>query len=572
MNGNPTPSDFDNASDGRTAIPSSNPAAATPIPPPLPKKAIPIPRSSSSDQRAIPHTSPNTSQRQARKSYANPGTSRPAPVARPIPIERPADPVKGIDQAAKNSEQRAATDGEAWSNHQVMDVMPPWLVSLGTHILLLVVLGLIFFPGRKRRSLELEATFADSIGEQLEEAVTMSQADSLETEQAMVLDEVVLPPVENPLASMPKIDIVPDAVATTPESLMPSVTVALNGREVGMRQSLLKAYGGTKETEAAVKNALQWLWRQQRRTGSPKGYWSLEGPYKNGGEFENRVAATAMALLAFQGAGHTHQRGQYKKEIKLAWDWLLPKQNANGSFYSRTRAPNDRFYTHAMATIALCELLAMTNDSRLMAPAEKAVDYLVKSQGDRGGWRYQPNGASDVSVTGWVVMALQSARMAGIEVPLETLENVGRFLDQAAVGYGDRYGYMVETVATKSMTAEGLLCRQYLGWKQSDQRLISGAAYLVDNPIKWRDPSLYYWYYATQVLHHMEGRAWEEWNARLRVELPKRQASVGAERGSWYHPDDRWTEVGGRLYSTCLCTYMLEVYYRHLPIYNPLFR
>ena len=31
---------------------------------------------------------------------------------------------------------------------------------------------------------------------------------------------------------------------------------------------------------------------------------------------------------------------------------------------------------------------------------------------------------------------------------------------------------------------------------------------------------------------------------------------------------DQWGQHGGRLYTTCLSIYMLEVYYRHLPIYN----
>ena len=543
------------------SIPSS---VGPPVPPPLPERFHQSAGSPNSTVHPLQATSGS-----AAATFGN--ASKAVPTARPIPVTRPADPVKAIDAAARNSRRREFDNSE-WDNERIIGVVPPWLISLTTHVLLLIVFGFIFFPGTTRKSLQLEATFADSIGEQLDEAVSMSQADSLETEQAMVLEEVVLPPVDNPLASMPILDVVPESLEAAAATTMPSVTVALNGREVGMRQSLLKAYGGTKETEAAVKNALKWLWRQQRRTGSPKGYWSLEGPYKNGGEFENRVAATSMALLAFQGAGHTHQSGQYKKEVKLAWDWMLSKQRSNGCFYEVTRAPNDRFYTHAMATIAICELLAMTNDSKLMVPANSAVQYLIESQGDRGGWRYEPNGASDLSVTGWVVMALQSARMAGITVPEETFESIGGFLDQAAVGYGDRFGYMVQTIATKSMTAEGLLCRQYLGWGQADQRLVSGANYLTKNPIKWRDPNLYYWYYATQVLHHMEGQPWEEWNNRMRVELPKRQASVGGERGSWYHPNDRWTEVGGRLYSTCLCTFMLEVYYRHLPIYNPLFR
>ena len=38
--------------------------------------------------------------------------------------------------------------------------------------------------------------------------------------------------------------------------------------------------------------------------------------------------------------------------------------------------------------------------------------------------------------------------------------------------------------------------------------------------------------------------------------------------GSWSPDQGQWAGFGGRLYQTCLCIYMLEVYYRHLPIYK----
>ena len=54
----------------------------------------------------------------------------------------------------------------------------------------------------------------------------------------------------------------------------------------------------------------------------------------------------------------------------------------------------------------------------------------------------------------------------------------------------------------------------------------------------------------------------------VRQELPKHQITAGKERGSWDPSRDAHGELGGRLYVTCLCTFMLEVYYRHLPIYD----
>jgi len=69
-------------------------------------------------------------------------------------------------------------------------------------------------------------------------------------------------------------------------------------------------------------------------------------------------------------------------------------------------------------------------------------------------------------------------------------------------------------------------------------------------------------------MHHMEGDAWDKWNRVMRDSVPKHQVMTGSERGSWDPQGDRWGNFGGRLYQTCLCTYMLEVYYRHLPIYS----
>lgn len=120
------------------------------------------------------------------------------------------------------------------------------------------------------------------------------------------------------------------------------------------------------------------------------------------------------------------------------------------------------------------------------------------------------------------------------------------------------------------MTAEGLLCRQYLGWEQDDPRLVRGVRTLVARRIDYRggSPDVYYWYYATQVCHHQGGEAWERWNTAMRERVPQAQVKVGKEKGSWDPRRDAWGNLGGRLYTTCLSTYMLEVYYRHLPIYS----
>jgi len=128
------------------------------------------------------------------------------------------------------------------------------------------------------------------------------------------------------------------------------------------------------------------------------------------------------------------------------------------------------------------------------------------------------------------------------------------------------------------MTAEGLLMRMYLGWNRGTPALIEGGRLLAENlpqngtaeqPLR----DVYYWYYATQVMFQIQGDAWKAWNQSLQDLLPPTQVVEGPLAGSW-HPAapvaDRWAHAGGRHYVTCLSLLMLEVYYRHLPLYKTL--
>jgi hypothetical protein len=233
-------------------------------------------------------------------------------------------------------------------------------------------------------------------------------------------------------------------------------------------------------------------------------------------------------------------------------------------------------YSHAQATMALCEVYGMSRDPKLAEPAARAVAYCVAAQGPNGGWRYEPGKPGDMSVTGWYMMALKTAEMAGMDVPAATFEGIGGFLDTVANDNGSRYGYRRDSAlkaaspVTAAVTAEGLLCRQYLGWPQRDPRLVEGLELLItENRLDFESDTkdVYAWYYITQVAHHMEGDAWRRWNDRLREVFPREQVMKGKQRGSWDPSLDRWGHIGGRLFVTNFCVYMLETYYRHLPLY-----
>ena len=285
------------------------------------------------------------------------------------------------------------------------------MFSAVVHLFTLLLFGLLFFSTSGGRDLQLEMVFADRLGEQLIDDMFELPAGDEDAEELIItpeLPEVVLEPLATPV-----LDVVVDAgnVATS-DLVSPTIGNALKGRELGMKQSLLSTYGGNAITEGAVSLGLDWLKRNQRRGG----YWSLRGPYQNAAPFENRVAATAMSMLAFQGAGHTHKQGTHKKVVRRSLDYLLKELDSNGNFCHRIQ-DHQRLYTQAQATIALCELYGMSKDESLRGAAQSTIDYAVRIQDAMGGWRYTPGNDTDTSVTGWFVMALQSAQMAGLDVP-----------------------------------------------------------------------------------------------------------------------------------------------------------
>jgi hypothetical protein len=162
-------------------------------------------------------------------------------------------------------------------------------------------------------------------------------------------------------------------------------------------------------------------------------------------------------------------------------------------------------------------------------------------------------------------MALKSGRMSYLKVPPETVRGASQFLDSVADERGAKYGY-TGPEARPSTTAIGLLCRMHLGWKLDDENLAKGIRYLDELGPSPRD--MYYNYYATQVMHHYGRAPWKRWNSRMRDRLVHSQAGQAHEDGSWFMPDPHCSGQGGRLYCTAMAAMILEVYYRHLPIYR----
>ncbi len=354
---------------------------------------------------------------------------------------------------------------------------------------------------------------------------------------------------------------------------------SLEGRSVENRKRLAMQHGASKESEAAVDAALIWFAAHQAVDGS----WSTEMSDKpcNGqcrlGTVEigspKRIAATGLALLCFLGAGHTHKQGDYRDVVYKAINYLT---NAikSASPNDRDIRPNGRFlddnsqyemYEHGIAVLAMCEAYEMTGDSILRAPCETGIDFIQRSQHPDGSWGYRPNTSGDLSIVGWQMMALKSAKKIGFKVRPEVIQRVDKFLDSQQSENGAYYGYR-STQKEACTTSIGLLLRLFRGWSRTDPRILKGTQYIAD-----LGPSIdgiYYNYYATQLLFHMKYEKWSQWNVTNRDYLVREQAMEGHEKGSWYFGRSHFNQVGGRLYCTAMATLTLEVYYRFMPIYS----
>lgn len=341
------------------------------------------------------------------------------------------------------------------------------------------------------------------------------------------------------------------------------------------RVAVANSRGGTDASERAVQSGLGWLSRSQ----SADGGWDADvhgsgvetralGHNRDHAGAQADTGMTGLALLAFMAAGNTHYDGEYRESVQKGLEYLIRNQASSGDLSGNAKM-FARTYCHSMSLLALSEALAVTGDERIKNAVQRGVDYSLRMQNSvGGGWRYQWNDVGDMSQFGWKVLALHSASLGGVETPVSNIQLMRKFLESCTSGVAKGLGsYRAGAPPNETMTAEALLCRYFLE-SNVDNRTIDEAVQVVLRKLPdERDVNLYYWYYGTMAMYHTGGDAWKQWNEALQSVLLKRQVANGENQGSW-SPDGVWGGYGGRVYSTAMATLCLEVYYRHLPIYE----
>lgn len=303
----------------------------------------------------------------------------------------------------------------------------------------------------------------------------------------------------------------------------------------------------TPQARDVIERGMRYLAAQQSSEGS----WGMsDGPTADG-----HVAITSLACIAFMADGHVPGRGRYGENVQRGLDYVLRHCTESGLIATPTGG--SPMYGHGFATLFLGEIYGMTGDPKVRDALIKAVRLIVNSQNSEGGWRYQPVPVdADLSVTICQVMALRSARNAGIAVPKETIDRAIQYVKQSQNASDGGFRYMLNGGGSGyARTAAGVASLQYAGIYQDDA-IERGLKYLLDHN---QDSTYYFYgqYYTAQAMFLAGGDYWRQWYPDAREELLGRQASNGA-----------WSGGHGSSYCTAMSLIVLQVPNRLLPIFQ----
>lgn len=409
----------------------------------------------------------------------------------------------------------------------------------------------------------------------------------------------------------------------------------------GKKNLIARAGGDPTKVETLVVNALKWLARHQHKDG----YWDgMQFSSSCGGarcsdpaqtDIHN-VGLTGLALLAFLGYGITPQvtinqhvwknddKDKYiyvdkftnkkvnaTEVVKKGLLWLKENQTEKGCYVKGYELSNHYMYDHSIATLAMAEACGLTENRVWCESAKKGAEFLVRAKRAYEGWRYieQPQDW-DVSVTGWAIMALKSARGAQINVRNEIFETVFEKLDKRMTVDDGTYrvtydengaftscyesGINCNYGGEYSMTAVGMLIRMLVNppskstennesykilKKQAEQLMLDMPTTDIVRKDNKNPRDYYYWYYATLPLYLLDGPEgfsdgklgyWQKWNKSIINTLVKLQEgdTKACSFGSFPAKNDKWGLYAGRVYATALNTLTMEVYFRYKNVFK----
>jgi len=305
---------------------------------------------------------------------------------------------------------------------------------------------------------------------------------------------------------------------------------------------------------------------------------ALDGSWSAGRTGTRDPAVTSLAVMAFLSAGHVPGEGKYGDTVEKGIRFVMKMQQDNGLFAARG-VGNFEMYYHGICTLMVAEAIGMTApelSQPLRERLKKAVEVILKAQckvagADRGGWRYTMQGYdSDISVTGWQLMALRAARNVGCDVPAERIADavgyIRRCYDPGSGGFrymANGWGVTVPCTGTSVLALE--LCGKEL---HRTPELLKAGGYILKNPMRpGQNHFSYGVYYTSQAMFQLGDNYWKSYRPILHRLLLRENAPKA--NGSWVGNSGSFDDSGwGPNYTTAMSILALTVEYRFLPIYQ----
>ncbi len=329
------------------------------------------------------------------------------------------------------------------------------------------------------------------------------------------------------------------------------------------------------EVTAALRKALDYLISKQ----TAEGYFD-----------EDHVGKSGLAIMALVGGKCTGK--DYSKNIQGGLSYLRSQFDDEPLYKGGPKASwegaSDGMYSHAIATLAVIEALSELKETSLKPLATEAVQVIVKAQNTEhkpkdlggpvdkdddiyGGWRYRAESTnSDLSVTGWQILALSAAKNTGFDIPDWCLELAAKYVRSLFAKEDGSFGYDQPTSRGDSCARAGMgaLSLQLCGFPD-DVCVAPALRFMQDHAPTWNieEPGdgypFYYWYYGTRAMLIAggdDGRIWKDWMCRLLVDNQNGD-------GSWVGNQEE--EDVGTIYTTALGAMMLEFCCGYWPAYMP---
>ncbi|MGL6227216.1 MAG: prenyltransferase/squalene oxidase repeat-containing protein [Thermoguttaceae bacterium] len=292
------------------------------------------------------------------------------------------------------------------------------------------------------------------------------------------------------------------------------------------------------QIDETVRKGVQFLLSRQNVDGSFG---------KSGEQYFADCGVAALCGLALLAEGSTPESGIGAECLQKIISFLLGQSQENGMIgQSTTRG----MYGHGFATQFLAECYGMNlgDSAEYRAKLRQAVDLIIRTQNREiqdgpiggegakgGGWRYRPicETVADVSVSITQIMALRSAKNAGLYVPSEVIDRAIIFLNACRNEDGG-FRYMLTDGRSGFARSAGAVAALQSAGEYRAESLKKMFAYLEESGFPAQMPAYYhYGHYYAAIAVSVAGPdcpiSWKKWYSTIAKSLIAEQE----ENGSW---------------------------------------